>query len=88
MMTATAASTQAPATAGNLIEWLLRDGFAREAGRPWFRKGMTRVVIDDEEGFFTVYRFDDAYPKADMLAWDVRFSCAPLAVITATIKAA
>jgi hypothetical protein len=79
----------AAAPAAELLDWLFRHGF-RPDNRcaDAARTDKVRVVIDDEEGFFTLIRFDDRYPQAESEAWSVRFANAPLPVITAAITTA
>lgn len=78
-----------PAPAAELLDWLFGHGFRADnrcAGA--VRTDKVRVVIDDAEGFFTLIRFDDRYPQAEVEAWSVQFANAPLPVITAAITAA
>lgn len=87
-------STLTPANAGTLIEWLLENGFHRdlrdhlEAGKPWFRKGRIRVMIEDPEGYFAIVVFDGRYPKADASLWEAHYAHAPLDVLAAAIRTA
>lgn len=78
----------APAAA-ELLDWLFRHGFrADNRCADAVRTDKVRVVIDDDEGFFTLVRFDDRYPQAESEAWSVQFAHAPLPIITAAITAA
>jgi hypothetical protein len=67
-----------------LIAWLADEGFTAGPDYAWFRAGGVKVVVDDPEGYATVFALGPA--PARLERYHVAFAGAPTEVMQAVIR--